>query len=133
MNNFRYNQNTYQIINFQMTKELIFKIFFINNGKLYEMYAKKVCQSSLFGFIEVEEYIFGENSSLVIDPSEYRLKKEFNGVKRSYIPINSVIRIDEVEKKGLSKISKLTENSSNNVITPFPNSTIIPPESGGKS
>jgi hypothetical protein len=116
-----------------MTKELIFKISFINNGKLYEMYAQKVCQSGLFGFIEVEEYIFGENSSIVIDPSEDRLKKEFNGVKRSYIPINSVIRIDEVEKKGVSKISKLSENSSSNVITPFPNSTILPPESGSDS
>jgi len=116
-----------------MTKELIFKLSFINDGKLYEMYAKKVCQSSLFGFIEVEEYLFGENSSLVIDPSEDRLKKEFNGVKRSYIPINSIIRIDEVEKKGMSKISKLSENNSNNVITPFPNSTIIPPESSDNS
>lgn len=116
-----------------MTKELIFKVSFINNGKLYEMYAQKVCQSSLFGFIEVEEYIFGENSSIVIDPSEDRLKKEFNGVKRSYIPINAIIRIDEVEKKGVSKISKLSENTGSNVITPFPNSTILPPESGGDS
>jgi hypothetical protein len=108
-----------------MAKELIFKISYINNGKLYEMFAKKVCQSSLFGFIEIEEYVFGETSNLVIDPSEDRLKREFAGVKRSYIPVHTVIRIDEVEKKGVCKITKLAEGS--NVITPFPTGNLVTP------
>ena len=58
-----------------------------------------------FGFIEVEELVFGERTSVVVDPSEERIQSEFAGVKRSFIPLHSVIRIDEVEKQGVSKIS----------------------------
>lgn len=90
------------------------------------MFAKQVSQSSMLGFIEIGDYVFGESTSLVIDPSEERLKKEFSGVKRSYIPLHSVIRIDEVEKKGISKISELSKDG--NVITPFPSGGLIPPE-----
>ena len=59
----------------------------------------------MWGFIEIEELVFGERSAVLVDPSEEKLKTEFAGVKRSYIPLHSVIRIDEVEKEGVSKIS----------------------------
>lgn len=110
-----------------MAREHLFKVTFINNGKLYEVYTREVSQSSLIGFVEIGDYVFGEGTSLVIDPSEERLKKELSDVKRSYIPIHSVIRIDEVEKKGISKISELSTDG--NVISPFPTSSLYPPES----
>ena len=53
----------------------------------------------MYGFIEVEDYIFDQNSQIVVDPSEEKLKTEFKGVNRSYIPINAILRIDEVEKR----------------------------------
>ncbi|HWN05834.1 MAG TPA: DUF1820 family protein, partial [Steroidobacteraceae bacterium] len=70
-------------------------------------YARKVSHGDLFGFIEVEELVFGERSSVVLDPAEERIKSEFAGVKRSFLPLHSVIRIDEVRKHGVSKISAL--------------------------
>ena len=100
------------------TPSEIYRITFLNKGKVYEVYAKQVYQSELYGFIEVEDYIFDERSQVVVDPSEEKLKAEFNGVKRSFIPIQAIIRIDEVEKGGVSKIS----NGDN--ITPFPISLI---------
>ena len=106
-------------------KKTTFKVTFINNNKLYEVFATEVCQSSLLGFVEIGGYVFGEASGLVIDPSEERLKKEFSGVKRSYIPLHSVIRIDEVEKSGINKISDLPKDG--NVISPFPSSNILTP------
>jgi hypothetical protein len=51
--------------------------------------------------------VFGERSSVVVDPSEEKIKSEFKGVKRTYLPLHSIIRIDEVDKQGTSKISKL--------------------------
>ena len=57
------------------------------------------------GFIEVEELIFGERSAVVVDPTEEKIKAEFEGVKRTYLPMHSVLRIDEVRKQGISKIS----------------------------
>jgi hypothetical protein len=90
-----------------MAASHIFRIVFINQGKVYEIYARKVSHGGLFGFVEVEELVFGERSSVVLDPGEERIKSEFAGVKRSYLPMHSVIRIDEVRKQGVSKISAL--------------------------
>ncbi|HTT00750.1 MAG TPA: DUF1820 family protein [Steroidobacteraceae bacterium] len=90
-----------------MAASHIFKVLFVNQGKVYEVYARKVSHGNLFGFIEVEELVFGERSTVVVDPSEERIKSEFAGVKRSYLPLHSVLRIDEVRKQGVSKISAL--------------------------
>ncbi|MGE0029990.1 MAG: DUF1820 family protein [Steroidobacteraceae bacterium] len=90
-----------------MAASHIFRIVFVNQGKVYEIYARKVSHGSLFGFVEVEELVFGERSSVVVDPGEERIQSEFAGVKRSYLPLHSVIRIDEVRKQGVSKISAL--------------------------
>ena len=54
--------------------------------------------------------VFGERTSLVVDPSEEKIKSEFENVKRTYLPMHSIIRIDEVDKQGTSKISKLEGN-----------------------
>ncbi len=88
-----------------MATSHIFKVVFINQGKVYEIYARNVSHGNLFGFIEVEELVFGERSAVVVDPSEERIKAEFEGVKRTYVPLHSVVRIDEVRKQGVSKIS----------------------------
>ena len=90
-----------------MAASHIFKVLFVNQGKVYEIYARKVGHGGLFGFIEVEELVFGERSSVVVDPGEERIKSEFEGVKRTYLPLHSVLRIDEVKKQGVSKISSL--------------------------
>lgn len=88
-----------------MAASHIFKVLFVNQGKIYEIYARKVSHGGLFGFIEVEELVFGERSTVVLDPAEERIKSEFEGVKRTYLPMHSVLRIDEVKKQGVSKIS----------------------------
>lgn len=96
----------------------IYKITFLNKGKVYEVFVKQVYQSDLYGFIEIEDYVFDERSQVVVDPSEEKLKSEFAGVRRSFIPLQAIIRIDEVEKSGVSKIS----NGDN--IAPFPISLV---------
>ncbi|KAF0807545.1 hypothetical protein A167_02877 [Alcanivorax sp. S71-1-4] len=82
----------------------IYKVIFLNQGQIYELYASNIYQSDLYGFIEVEEFLFGERAQMVVDPSEERLKNEFAGVQRSFIPMHAIIRIDEVEKEGIGKI-----------------------------
>jgi hypothetical protein len=99
-----------------MAASHIFKVVFVNQGKIYEIYARKVSHGGLFGFIEVEELVFGERSSVVVDPAEERIQTEFAGVKRSYLPLHSIIRIDEVRKQGVSKISALEGGN----VTQFP-------------
>jgi hypothetical protein len=80
---------------------------FVNQGKVYEVYARKVSQGRLFGFIEVEDLTFGERSTVLLDPAEERIKAEFEGVKCTMLPMHSILRIDEVKKQGPAKISAL--------------------------
>lgn len=101
-----------------MPEKPTYRLTFHNQGKIYEIYARNVHQSNLFGFIEVEEIVFGEKSSVVVDPSEEHLKSEFEGVRRTYIPMHAVVRIDEVEKTGHSKISD--SDGKGGKVTPFP-------------
>jgi len=114
-----------------MASSHIFKIMFVNQGKVYEVYVRKVSQGRLFGFIEVEELVFGERSTVVLDPSEERIKAEFTGVKCTMLPMHSILRIDEVKKQGVSKISAL-ENGAN--VAQFPMGIYTPPgvEPGSK-
>ena len=90
-----------------MTGTTLYKILFVNQGQVYEIYARSLGHGSLFGFVEVEELVFGERSTVVLDPSEEKIKSEFKGVKRTYLPMHSIVRIDEVDKQGTSKISKV--------------------------
>ena len=69
------------------------------------------------GFVELEELVFGERSSVVVDPSEERLQGLFAGVKRTYVPVHQVIRIDEVDRRGKARISPVSGDSK---VTPFP-------------
>jgi len=101
-----------------LSSDRIYRITFVNQDKVYEIFARQVYESDLYGFVVVEEIVFGTQSSVVIDPGEERLKTEFDAVKRSFIPIHSVIRIDEVEKPGISKIHALDGSVSGNV-SPF--------------
>jgi hypothetical protein len=112
-----------------MSARHFYKIQFMAQGKVYEIYARSVSQGALFGFVEVEKLVFGERTTVVLDPGEERIKSEFAGVKRTYIPMHAIIRIDEVEKEGVSKISKL--ESSN--IAQFPMPVYTPSGRGNDS
>lgn len=97
----------------------IYRITFYNQDTIYEIYAKQVSESEMFGFIVIEEFVFGEHTSLVVDPSEEKLKIEFDQVVRTFIPVSSIIRIDEVEKEGIAKITDARTKAGN--ISAFPN------------
>ncbi len=104
----------------------IYKVLFHNQGQIYEVYAHNIYSSDLYGFIEIEDYVFGKKSQMVIDPGEDKLRQEFEGVQRSFIPMHHVIRIDEVEKEGVAKV---TDSKGEN-ITPFP--LPLPRDGGSK-
>src|SRR3972149_3556375 len=84
----------------------LYKVSFLSQGQVYELYARKVAQGGLLGFVEAEGVVFGQKTTVVVAPSEERLKIEFEGVRRFYVPIHSVLRIDEVDKPGPSRISE---------------------------
>lgn len=106
----------------------LYRVSFATQGKIYEIYARHVTHGAMLGFVEIEELVFGERSQLVVDPSEEKIKAEFENVKRSYVPIHAIIRIDEVDKQGVSKITK----SGDSNITTFPVPVYTPGGDSGK-
>lgn len=98
-----------------MSNKHLYRIQFMNQGKIYEIYAREVSHGGMFGFLEIAGFEFGKRTEIVVDPAEEKLKDEFAGVKRSFIPMHAVIRIDEVEKQGAAKIS-----DADGKVTPFP-------------
>ena len=103
-----------------MPKKSIYRIIFHSQGSIYELYAREVTQGAMFAFVEIGDIIFGERSKLVLDPSDEKLKAEFDGVKCTYIPLHAIVRIDQVEKEGrCAKIRSGGDSQSSNV-APFP-------------
>lgn len=98
-----------------MKEQPLYRIQFINNGKQYEMYAKQVGQGNLFGFVEVRDFVFNTNSTVVVDPSEEKLKSEFADVECSFIPMHNILRIDQVNKPGAVKLTDASDK-----VRPFP-------------
>jgi hypothetical protein len=99
-----------------MSEKHIYKIVFVNKDQIIEIYAKSVYQGEMYGFVIVEDFVFGEKSTIVLDPGEDKLRAEFEGVKRSFIPMHEIIRIDQVEKRGVAKVistMQSTESKSN--------------------
>ena len=90
-----------------MSDQQIYKVIFYNQNQVYEVYAKAIYQSDMYGFIEIEELLFGERTQMVVDPAEEKLKAEFANVARSYIPMQAIIRIDEVTKRGEAKVTDI--------------------------
>ena len=90
-----------------MSDKAVYKVIFYNQGEIYEIYAREIYQSEMYGFIEAEEFIFGEPDQMIVNPGEERLKNEFSGVKRSFIPLQAIIRIDEVEREGQGKVKEV--------------------------
>ena len=107
-----------------MSKQTLYKVVFMSQGQVYEVYARRVRHGELFGFVEVEELVFGERTSVVVDPSEEKIKTEFENVKRTFLPMHAIVRIDEVDKQGASKISKIEGN-----VTQFPMPIYTPGDS----
>ena len=105
-----------------MSKQPLYRVTFYNQGQVYEVYARQIFQSELMGFIEVEEFSFNERSGMIVDPGEERLKGEFGDVKRSFIPMHSVVRIDEVEAQGTAKVSDI---KSSDKVAQFPFSSAM--------
>ena len=103
-----------------MADEHLYKVSFLNQGQCYEVYARQVSQGGLFGFVEIEGLVFGEKTQIVIDPSEERLQREFEGVKRFYVPMHAVVRIDEVEKRGSARITPPAKEGDNVAAFPMP-------------
>lgn len=101
----------------RMAKTL-YKISFLSSGKVYELYARQVSSGALWGFIEVAELVFDVRDGVVVDPVEEQLRDEFASTRVLHLPMQAVLRVEEVERRGAAAIRDAA--TGENVVTPFP-------------
>lgn len=100
-----------------MADKRLYKIIFLNNGKIYELFSEGVTTSGLWGFVEVSDLVFDTAEGLVVDPTEEKMRDEFKGARVLHLPIQSVLRVEEVEQRGQCLIR---DRESGEKVTPFP-------------
>ena len=104
----------------------LYRIAFLNptagqgQPPVYEIYARSVSHGSMPGFVEIEKLVFGERTSILVDPVEEKLKAEFANVVRTFVPVHAIVRIDQVDKAGTARIMAGGESGK---VMPFPGST----------
>jgi hypothetical protein len=100
-----------------MADKRLYKIIFLNQGKVYELFSEGVASSGLWGFIEVSDLVFEEGDGLVVDPTEEKMREEFANARVLHLPIQSVLRVEEVAQRGKCRIR---DRESGEKVTPFP-------------
>lgn len=95
----------------------LYKVVFLNHGKVYELYAKRVSSSDLWGFTCVSDLEFAPRDGMLVDPTEEKLREEFARTRSLHLPMQSIVRIEEVDERGTAAIR---DGASGDKIIPMP-------------
>ena len=101
-----------------MTTRVLYKVTFLNAGRVYELYARRVGASPLWGFTQVADLVFDVAEGVVVDPAEERLRAEFADTRVLHLPMQAVVRVEEVDRKRVSAVRDAA--AGDGVVTPFP-------------
>lgn len=82
----------------------IYRILFAQQKEIKEIYAQYISEETLVGFIEADTLLDYDPSTAIVDYTE---------VRRCYIPLHNILRIDEVNPQSAEKNSgKVLDNVS---------------------
>lgn len=116
--------------------DVCYRVMFTEDGKVRELFARYICEESLIGFVEVEELLFvSPQSGLVVDTQAEQLAQAFKGVKRTYLPLHNIIRIDEMDGGFQIQQGFVVESDQSNVSYLSSTAALTKPEehhSGGE-
>ncbi len=101
-----------------MSTAVLYKVSFHSAGKLYELYARKVTSSALWGFTEIADLVFDNSDGMLIDPTEERLRDEFGDTRVLHLPMHAIVKVEEVNHRGQLRIRDA--QTGERVVTPFP-------------
>lgn len=102
-----------------MAQNHLYRVSFVQQGQVYEVYAREVSHAAMMGFVEVGKLVFGEKSQVLVDPAEEKLKTEFEDVERFFVPVHQVVRIDQVSRRGKARVTEARGESGKVTTLPF--------------
>ena len=112
---------------------LLYRLHFYQEGKRITLHAKHIIiNEAMPGFVGVEELVFDDSAAGIINSTDEKLKAEFRDVKSFYIACHDMIRIDEVNAKGESKITETPKEQGSNIIKPPAFGRILTPHFPGQ-
>ncbi len=88
-------------------------IFTDENRKPVTVYAKEVT-SSMLGFIEISQLFFPDISDIIVTPDDDKVSNMFKNVKTIYLPINQIVRIDELNIDKKAPVISIVNKDENN-------------------
>lgn len=95
-------------------KKKLYKITILNDEKnQITLYAHKVEQSNMIGFLEIYEFEFPRASEIILTPGEDAAHELFKNTKRLIIPYGVIIRIEELEEEKHVEIIKIFNPTTN--------------------
>ncbi len=103
-------------------KKSLFYIHFYFLGKVISLYARNVRASTdLYNMCIISNIVFKTSPNILV-PSDEELKKEFSALKRLLVPLNSILRIDEMDDFDEDQITDpreiKTNLNQNNLVRP---------------
>ena len=90
-----------------MNKKLYKVVFIDEDKKVQTIHASYLNPSSFLGLIEISDIVFIGQSDIIISPDDGKPKEVFKNVERSYIPLNYIIRIDEITMQKETPVIRL--------------------------
>ena len=100
---------------------VLFKVVFLQHDELHEVYARSVSESSMMHFIEVEALVLdapvSSQSGSLPPSSEARLRSTYADVQRIYLPIQTVLRIEEGHHVGTANIHSIEPGAQEAKVT----------------
>ena len=86
----------------------LFKIQFLDSKKeILTIHASKINTSSLLGLLEVEDIVFVNSSEILLTPADDKVRIEFKDVERTFLPVSSIIRVDEITMEKETPVIRL--------------------------
>jgi hypothetical protein len=73
------------------------------SSELFQVCARNVSASDLYGLVEISDFVFPD-SQVVYNPGEERIRREFQNVRKTWIPYHAIVRIDEVPESTATEI-----------------------------
>lgn len=89
----------------------IYKVQFYQDKEVFTLHAGSVNPSSFLGLIEVSDIMFMGESDILVTPNEDKVKNEFKNVESTYLPVNSIVRIDYMHLDKETPVIKLHDKN----------------------
>ena len=106
-----------------MRQKKLYKVTFLSQDRSIELHARHVASRALWGFTEVGDLVFDPpGEGLLVDPTEERLREEFKDTTMLHVPIQAIVRIEEVSRRGPLAIR---DAGAGGKVTLFP---VVPPK-----